>query len=406
MNTSVFHKLSLVLLAAFLVLPAAFAPQALAQETKGQFTIYGFTMLDMGYDFKQNNPQWFDVVRPSRLPSYKNEFGKDGQWYAGVRQTRFGVKTSFPTDLGEFKTWFEFDLFGVGVDAGQTTIRPRHFYGELGHFGAGQTNSPFMDIDIFPNSLEYWGPNGMLFLRNVQVRWTPMQGERELMFALEKPGASADGGDYAERIQIRNIRPRYPLPDFSAACKFKQPWGYFRFSGMLRDMAWDDMSASDTLDYSGHAVGWGLSASSNVYISKDVLRLLVTYGAGVENYYNDAPFDVGLASNSGDPKKPATGKALPDLGIAAFLDHVWNEQWASTIGVSYVKITNSDMQSASAYKMGAYALANILYMPVPNFMTGFEFQWGHRENNSDGWKVDDYRIQFGAKFSFSATIGG
>jgi len=26
-----------------------------------------------------------------------------------------------------------------------------------------------MDIDVFPNSLEYWGPNGMIFFRNVQV---------------------------------------------------------------------------------------------------------------------------------------------------------------------------------------------------------------------------------------------
>ena len=30
-------------------------------------------------------------------------------------------------------------MFGVGADAGQTTIRLRHAYGELGKFGAGQT---------------------------------------------------------------------------------------------------------------------------------------------------------------------------------------------------------------------------------------------------------------------------
>ena len=74
-----------------------------------------------------------------------------------------------PTDVGELKTQFEFELFGVGVDAGQTTFRLRHAYGELGQFGAGQTWSPFMDIDVFPNSIEYWGPNGMVFFRNVQV---------------------------------------------------------------------------------------------------------------------------------------------------------------------------------------------------------------------------------------------
>jgi len=34
---------------------------------------------------------------------------------------------------------FEFELFGTGVDEGQTTFRLRHAYGEFGHFLAGQT---------------------------------------------------------------------------------------------------------------------------------------------------------------------------------------------------------------------------------------------------------------------------
>jgi hypothetical protein len=405
-NSLLILGIGCVVLAVCLV---AFSPGARAQEAKPSFTVYGFAMLDMGYDFKRNNPEWFDVMRPSKFPSSSKEYedlGKDGRLYAGVRQTRFGVKSSVPTGLGELKTLFEFDLFGVGVDAGQTTIRPRHFYGELGHFGAGQTNSPFMDIDVFPNSLEYWGPNGMLFFRNVQVRWTPIQGETELMFALERPGASADLGDYADRIELEGVKARSPLPDFSAAYKMGQPWGYMRFSGMLRYMAWDDIHASATQDLTGHAVGWGLCVSSNIKVAKDVVRLLAMYGEGVENYFNDAPYDVGIAKNNGDPKKPVTGKALPDLGISAFLDHAWSDAWSSSIGYSRTQITPSDMQAASAFKLGQYALVNLLYSPVPNFLAGFELQWGQRQNNSDGWKVNDYRIQFGAKFNFSSTIGG
>ncbi len=64
-------------------------------------------------------------------------------------------------------------MFGVGADAGQTTIRLRHAWGQWKQFGGGQTNSQFMDVDVFPNMLDYWGPNGMLFFRNVQVFWEP-----------------------------------------------------------------------------------------------------------------------------------------------------------------------------------------------------------------------------------------
>ena len=88
--------------------------------------IYGFAMLDMGYQTKQNDPNWFDVLRPTKLPAFKDEFGADGHFFAGVRQSRLGVKGFIPTDVGEIKTIFEFELFGTGVDAGQTTFRLRH----------------------------------------------------------------------------------------------------------------------------------------------------------------------------------------------------------------------------------------------------------------------------------------
>ena len=128
-----------------------------AGETKA-FELYGHIMTDVGYNLGQTHPDWFDVSRPTKLPSFENEFGTDGNVYFGVRQTRFGAKAWFPTSIGELKTQFEFELFGTGVDAGQTTFRLRHAYAELGKFGVGQTWSPFMDIDVFPNTLEYWGP--------------------------------------------------------------------------------------------------------------------------------------------------------------------------------------------------------------------------------------------------------
>jgi len=117
--------------------------------------LYGFAMTDTGYDFGQTDPNWFDVVRPTKLPSFADQFGANGNVYFSVRQTRFGVKTSTPTAWGDLKTQFEFEMFGTGVDAGQTTFRLRHAYGELGPLPVGQTWSPFMDIDVFPNSLEY-----------------------------------------------------------------------------------------------------------------------------------------------------------------------------------------------------------------------------------------------------------
>ncbi len=35
---------------------------------ENSFDLYGFAMLDSGYDFRTNDPLWFDVVRPTKLP--------------------------------------------------------------------------------------------------------------------------------------------------------------------------------------------------------------------------------------------------------------------------------------------------------------------------------------------------
>ena len=103
---------------------------------------------------------------------------------------------------------------------------------------------------------------------------------------------------------------------------------------------------------------------------------------------------------------PVTGEALPALGLVAYLDHNWNSKWSTAVGYSRVDIQNSALQLPSAFKIGQYASANLLCTPVKNVMIGGEFQWARRENFSDGFKSDDYRIQVSFKYSFSAKIIG
>src|SRR4030095_1001561 len=267
------------------------------QDQKGEstFQIYGFAMLDAGYQFKQNDPNWFDVVRPVKLPSFANEFAPNGNTYFGVRQSRLGVKSSTPTKYGELKTQFEFELFGTGAQAGQTIFRLRHAYGELGQFGVGQQNSTFMDGDVFPNTIEYWGPNGMVFFRNVQFRWMPLKGRNAVTIAVERPGASGDQGVFQDRIELQGIRGKFDLPDLSGNVRFTRDGGYFQAAGMLRRMKWVD-TVDDAFDLGGTEVGAGLNLTSNLkFTPNDTGRFAFVFGQGIQNYMNDAPVDVRIA---------------------------------------------------------------------------------------------------------------
>jgi hypothetical protein len=381
--------------------------QSTSTPDKAKISLYGFAMLDMGYDFNQNDPDWFDTMRPTKLPAFEDEFGKDGRFYSGVRQSRLGVKAWVPTKLGELYTIFEFELFGTGVDAGQTTFRLRQAYGQLGHFGAGQTWSPFMDPDVFPNSIEYWGPNGMVFFRNVQIRYMPLMGEHAVTVALERPGASGDAGLIADRVELAGISPRFPLPDLSANYRWSPSWGHLQVAAILRQIKWDDTLAftpGHAFDLSGSELGWGVNVSTNVKINKDTIRASIVYGEGIENYMNDAPVDIGAQTTPASPF--VDGKALPVLGIVAFYDRTWSEKYTSSIGYSRVDIDNSNLQAPDAFQTGQYALVNFLIYPVKDLMFGPELQWGRRENNSDGFSVDDFRVQFSVKYNFGHVWGG
>src|SRR5690606_4269667 len=131
---------------------------ALAQQEKSDIEIYGFIMLDGGYNFNNMDPKWFDVMRPTKLPAAKNEYGSSGNIFYSLRQTRLGFNSTLDTQLGDLKTKIEFDMFGFGADAGQTTFHLIQAYAEMGKIRVGQTPSVFMDIDVVPLTLDYWGP--------------------------------------------------------------------------------------------------------------------------------------------------------------------------------------------------------------------------------------------------------
>lgn len=115
-----------------------------AQERKNSLEIYGYILTDGGYNFNSIDADWFDVMRPTKLPKYTNEYDPSGNYFISVRQTRSGVRSITQTKLGELKIQFDFDLFGFGKDAGRTTIHLVNGFAQLGKFIAGQTPSTFI----------------------------------------------------------------------------------------------------------------------------------------------------------------------------------------------------------------------------------------------------------------------
>jgi hypothetical protein len=243
----------------------------------------------------------------------------------------------------------------------------------------------------------------MVFLRNPQLRYTPVNGATKFMIALEKPGASGDAGLIADRIDLSNVHARFQFPDLSGA--ISHTWknkSYIRAAGIVRDFKIDNLKTNVTQNI----VGWGGNVSSNIMLRKDVLRLQYTYGEGIENYMNDAPVDVSPELNLGNRTLPIKGKAIPMYGFSAYLDHDWSSKWSSAIGYSQLVMHNTNLQAPDAFHEGQYASVNLLYSPFESFLTGGEFQYGKRTNFSSGYNANDYRIQFSFRYSFDFRVFG
>ena len=359
-------------------------------------------MADVGYNFNSIDPVWFDMMRPSKLPSFKDQYGPEGNVFFGVRQTKLGVRSNVPTSLGELKTHFDFDLVGFGPDMGQTTFHVVNAYGQLGRVGAGQTASVFMDLDVFPNTLDYWGPLSRVFFLNIQLRFVAIEKENQkLIFALERPGATADGGDYANSIELQQVKPVFYVPNLTAQFRRAGKWGYVQLAAILKSIRWKDLDTT-VYDLSGTVVGWGFNLGAVLNAgSKIKFKLQGVYGRGIENYIADVTPDVGLKSQPGNTAQPVQGTALPAAGFFSFAEIKWNPKLESSIGYSMLKIDNSDLQSSRAFRKGQYGLINFRYYPVTNVMMGAEYQYGRRDNFSDGFHSTGNKIQLLFEFNFS-----
>ena len=371
------------------------------------FEIYGTAQADYIQDFNRVNPNWTATLRPSRIPTTDGEFGSNGQAIISVRQSRFGVKGTTPVEGGEELTYkFDFDLFGVGNNEGQTTFRLQNFYGEWRHILAGQTDTTFMDGSIFPDTIDYWGPAGMVYVRTPQLRWTLLSGADTFAIALETPNTDIDLGHVREIDPglAANLQADNKLPDFTAHYRAEREWGHVQLGGILRRLGYDTVGTPGN-DPSGSVTAWGLNLTSNIKsVGDDMVHLGVVYGDGIASYMNDGGMDMApeCALVGGVCQaRTVKAKAVPLWGVTAYYDHYWMGSFSTAIGYSETHVDNQSGQEGSAFHSGKYASVNLLWRPAKNVMTGAEYLWGQRQDY-DGKSGNDSRLQFSVQYKFSS----
>jgi hypothetical protein len=358
---------------------------------------------DVIYDINQMDPDWIGGLRPSKIPVYTTDpgWGSDGHLYYSLRSTTFkfdgGIPVKHNWDL--LKLYFEFDLWGMGVHAGETSIRFKLAYGDWGNFRVGKDWSTFVDLGSIPNTYEWWGPPGMALLPTATLRYTGyLNDNNKLEAALEIPGADIDPGQLRQiDPSLLNVKSKEQIPDIIG--RYTKTWktGYLKIAAMYRLLEYDIISIQNSKIYTKAKNGWAVNLTSNIKFFTGKFKLQTVFGQGYAGYNNDGGVEIA-------PDEKFNAVVPFQYGFAAFYDYKVSEKITGTFGYSETVYDNSEGQTNDAFHKSRYALLQLNYeLLKPYIHIGANYQFGQKFNK-DGNSAYDQRIMVSFVYSFNTKI--
>jgi hypothetical protein len=315
--------------------------------------------------------------------------GGGEQFHMNANATQLKLDVRAPELPGDLRFYYQNDFFGSGSDTGDMKYRVQHIYGQIYGFKAGFTYGVWEDPDSWPDTVDYEGPNAVIFARRAVAQYTVAWNDNwNTTFGVEEPDIFVDlaSGPNPGIMQLT------PMPDLGFNTRFeKENFGHMQFSTIFRDIG-----ARDGLGVDHHVFGWGVNLSAGLDLGKnDTLQLLGVIGEGVGGMGNDTSFlnsDAAFESN-GDLK------ALPYWSAIGGFTHHWSDQFRSTITYGYVNLENTGGQAPTFYHTSQYASANLIWQARKRLSVGLEGLYGIKTAQDGQDSGNHWRIQLGLVYS-------
>jgi len=353
--------------------------------TKSMIRFGGSARLDTIYDFENNgNPNQFV---PSSFP-VAGQPGADGgpETTIEAKGTRISFELRRPVgDEGSLRIYNEDDFFNDSTSPNMS-FRVRHFYGQAWNLLIGQTFTTFMNIDAWPDVVDYAGPNALINRRQAQIRYSPGiyegVGEMHLLFSVEQPGS--DISTTATGMPA-GAEPVSRAPDGVAGWRWEGDVGHVQLTGLFRSVGYDAPNNADQSVF-----GWGASGSGAFNLFQaDKLLWQVSYGHGMARYVND----LGSANLDAAPDNAGNLKAIPVFSAVTGYTHEWSKHFRTTASVGYVHADPTASLGPLAIEQTTYASLNLVWHPTTSFRMGLEYLYGTKQTQG-GDDADGHRLDF------------
>jgi hypothetical protein len=137
--------------------------------------------------------------------------GGDPHFNINSKASQLKIDVRAPEVPGAPRFYYENDFYGSG--GGEFPYRIRHLYGQYYNIIVGQTFSIFEDPDVWPDTVDYEGPNSAIFARRPLIRYLqPLGKEWQLNFGIEQPESEVDTTGDEEARSINAGRPSRRSP--------------------------------------------------------------------------------------------------------------------------------------------------------------------------------------------------
>lgn len=319
-----------------------------------------------------------DLFVPSSIPVRGQPFYDSG-WRTNLsaRQSLFRMDFRRDTDYGTLKVVYKNNFFGSG--SGDMPYNLQFFYGELDNpyytLLAGYNSSAFTDIDVFPNTLDYEGPNSFTFKYGPQIRFSPVlyrSGDSKLTLPLsmEKPNADI--------TKIGNYTPYSRLADFTLGLRWETPLWHIQWANLFRDLGMQDATTGQTQRTSAFATQ--LTGSTKLF-ERDSVQGWFSSGHGYANFLQDIS---GLGLDAAFTRSGVL-RAIRARGWGLGYTHGWTDNLSSSASYGYLRISPStDMLiDQDLPKSTKFASLNLAWQFSQRAMLGIEYLWGQNISLED-----------------------
>ena len=313
--------------------------------------------------------------------------GNGEQFNMTAKGSQLSVDVRAPDMPGNFRFYYNNDFFGSGSGM---AYRLKQLYGQFFNFTVGFTFSVFEDPDIWPDNVDYEGPNSAIFARQPTVRYLlPIDDHWQINFGLQQPSSDIDTGPSGGPFSAGTGNNQAPDGGFNIRWEDKKV-GHVQFATILRYLGVRDAGPAGD----DNAFGWGLNLSAGINVlERDSIQAQLTYGEGIFHFANDNFSNADAAfDDDGDLV------ALPYLGVMAGYTHHWSDKWRSTATFGYVNVDNETSQGPSAYHETYYGSLNLIWQLRKRLSIGIEGLYGKKETQ-DGDTGDVFRAQVGMVYS-------